>query len=373
MKTIHLKLAGMLMLIVLFSCSGDKQAKLAKLKLERDKLTEQINKLEGELAAKGGTAEDAGKSPKVTVAELKAETFNHFIEIQGKLDGEDNVGVSARNAGVVDAVYVKVGDKVGKGQILAKIDDKVYQQNLNELKTRLSFAQEMYDKQKRLWDQKIGSEVQYLTAKNNKEAIENSIKTLKEQIETTRIIAPISGTVEDAPVKVGQAVSPGLPIFRVVNFSSIKVVADVAEAYATKVTVGDDALIYFPDIQKDVPAKISSVSKYINPINRSFQVEVRLKSALPNLKANMVAVLKINDYKAANAIAIPLNYVLTDQSGSFVFVAYHNSPKLVAKRVLVKQGKTYNGIVEIVEGLKAGDKVITAGQQSLEDGQTIRL
>lgn len=373
MKTMTVRTLGFLIAISIISCGGDKQAQLAKLKKQQAQLTEQIKKLESEVTPKDSAAMMDAKAKKESVIELKPEIFKHYIEVQGKLDGEDNVAVSAKTMGVVDAVYAKVGDRVSKGQVLAKLDDAVLQKSLQELKTRLEFATEMFQKQQKLWDQKIGSEVQYLTAKNNKEGLENSYKTLQDQIDMTRIKSPINGSVEDAPLKVGQSVSPGLPAFRVVNFSSIKVVADIAEGYAAKINDGDDVQVAFPDLQKEVTGKINFASRYINPINRTFQVEVHFKSEPGEYKANMIAILKINDYKANNALSIPITLLQKDQNSNFVFIAVQNGPKTVAKRVTVKPGKTYNGVVEISQGLKPGDKIIATDQFDLEDGQSIRL
>lgn len=372
MKTMTVRILGLFIAIAVVSCSGDKTAQLAKLKKQQAELTTQIKTLESQLDPVDSTKEDM-KAKKELILELKSAIFNHYIEVQGKLDGEDNVGVSAKAMGVVDAVYAKVGDHVTKGQVLAKLDDAVLQKSLQELKTRLQFATDMFQKQQKLWDQKIGSEVQYLTAKNSKEGLENTVKTLQDQIDMTRIKSPIDGNVEESPLKVGQSVAPGIPVFRVVNFSVVKVVADIAEAYAAKINDGDEVLVYFPDLQKELTGKINFASRYINPTNRTFQVEVHLKGGISELKANMIAVLKINDYKANNALTIPINLLQKDQTNQFVLIAVKNGYKTVVKKVNVKPGKTYNGVVEISDGLKPGDKVIATDQFDLEEGQSIRL
>jgi membrane fusion protein, multidrug efflux system len=369
MKTLSIKLLGIVLAVTIVVACKSKQDQLVDLKKQHDEIAAKIKTLEEELAA-ADTSKKEVKTKLVAISEIKPQVFRHFIEIQGKLDGDNNVGVSAKAMGTVEAVFVKVGDKVSKGQLLAKLDEKVLQKNYADLKSRLEFATDLYNKQKRLWDQKIGSEVQYLTAKNNKESVENAIRSLEEQIEMYHVTSPIDGTVGDASAKVGQSASPGLPLFRVISFSNVKVVADVAEAYSVKVSVGDDVTVYFPDLHRDVPATVSTVSQYINPINRTFQVEVRLKQAEPNFKANMIAVLKINDYKAVNAVVLPVNYVQNDNNGSFVLIAQANSQP-VAKRVDVKVGQSYNGEAEILSGLKIGDKVISSGYLDVEDGQAI--
>jgi RND family efflux transporter MFP subunit len=374
MNLLNLKTAGLLVIFTIASCSSsNKQDQLNALKKKHDILSEQIKLLEKEITASDTSAVAESNSRKVAVTEMKPETFNHFIEVQGKLDGEENLGVSAKAPGTVETVFVRMGDKVSKGQILAKLDDAILQQTLKQMTDNLTFVNELYEKQSKLWEQKIGSEVQYLSAKNNKESLENSIKTIQDQINMMRIVSPINGTVEDVAIKIGQSVGPGLPIFRVVNFSTMKVVADIAEAYSSRISVGDEVIVQFPDLKKEIVAQISSASKYIGAQNRTFQIEVRMKPELNNFKANMISILKINDYRAENAIMIPINLIQNDKGGSYVYVAEKGGPSLVAKKHEVKAGQTYNGIVEITEGLNAGDLLISAGQLDLQDGEKVRL
>ena len=186
------------------------------------------------------------------------------------------------------------------------------------------------------------------------------------------IKSPISGSVEMVALKVGQMASPQMPVFKVVNFSTNKVVSTISEAYADKVNEGDSVRVYFPDINYEVSGKLTFVSKYINPINRTFEVEVRLGSIGNNIKANMIAVLRINDYKNPNAISLAINSVNNDKNGSYVWVAKVEGDKLIAKRVPVKSGLTYNGAIEIKEGIQQGDKVITTGFLNLKEGDLVK-
>jgi RND family efflux transporter MFP subunit len=367
------KTAGLAVILTIVSCSGDKQSELKALKDKHDKITEQISKLEREIVSSDTNIVAETNSKKIAVKEMKPEVFDHFIEIQGKLDGEENIGVSAKAPGTVDAVYVRMGDKVEKGKVLAKLDDAILQQTLKTLNDNLAYATELYEKQSKLWEQKIGSEVQYLSAKNSKENIENNIKVTQNQINMMQVISPITGTIEEVAIKIGQSVGPGFPIFRVVNFSSMKVIADVAEAYSSRVNVGDEVLVHFPDLDIEVKAKISSASKFIGTQNRTFEIEVRMKPELNNFKANMIAILKINDYRAENSMMLPVNLIQNDKHGSYVFVAEKSNPAYVAKKLLVKTGQSYNGIIEITEGLKPGDLVVTAGQLDLQDGEKVRI
>ncbi len=353
--------------------SGDKKAQLEKLKTQRDKLTEQITKLQEEIS-KEGKDTNSSKIAIVGIAEVKTEEFNHFIEVQGKIDGEDNVAVAPKMAGTVTKVFVKEGDVVKQGQILAQLDDAVMRQSIDELQTQLTFATTMYNKQKNLWDKKIGSEVQYLSAKNNKEALEKKLRTLNEQMDMSKITAPINGSIEEVLVKVGQLAAPGvLPAFRLVNFSVVKVTADVAEAYSPRVKKGDKVYVRFPDYNQDIESNITFTSKYINPTNRTFIIESRLNPGKMEFRANMIAVVKINDYKSAKAFVLPVSVIQKDTKGEYVYVQETNGKDMVAKKRIVKSGQNYNGLAEVIEGLKAGDKVIVTGYQNLEDGQTIKL
>jgi membrane fusion protein (multidrug efflux system) len=283
--------------LLIISCGSDKKSKLEKLKKQHDEIAEQIKVLEKEIAKDEGKGIE--KIADVLVTDIKLTEFNHYLEVQGKIDGDENVAVSPKLVGVVTAVNVTEGQEVSKGQVLATLDDAVYRQSIVTLDSTLIFVTNLYNKQKRLWDQKIGSEVQYLTAKSNKEAVENNIKSLKEQLDMTKIVSPINGTIEEIPIKVGQSVTPGYTTaFRVVNLSKIKVVAEIAEAYAAKLKTGNEVIIKFPDLDKEITSKISFASKYINAINRTFTCEVDLDNTNEAYRANMIAVIKINDYKA---------------------------------------------------------------------------
>ncbi len=367
MKT---KILAIVLALMVVACHQDKQAQLTQLKKQREALNEKIKTLETQLINADTTAENAVM---VAVEELKPTLFNHFIEVQGKVDGDENVNVSTQMGGIIEQILVKEGDHVTKDQILARLDDKVLQQNLNDLQNSLEFANNMYEKQKALWDQKIGSEVQYLSAKNNKESLEHKISTLRDQIGTMHVKSPINGTVEDIPVKVGQMLAPGLVAFRVVNFSKIKIVADLAESYTSKVNSGDLVKVFLPDLNKEIIGKVDFSSKYINPTNRTFSINVRLSDVDPNLKANMIAVLKVNDYTANSALVVPINIIQNDLSGNYVLIAEKSGKTSKAKRVPVQQGENYKGLAEIKSGLKAGDMIITNGYTDLENGQVINF
>ncbi len=371
MKTIKVIAMG-LVAVFAFSCSGDKQTQLNNLYRKQKAINEKIMKLEAELSGNGNDSL-TNNGVLVSATEIVYSEFNHYIEIQGKVDADKNVAVYAESMGVIDEIYVKSGDQVKKGQVLAKIDDAILQKSLKDLESNYEFVNELYEKQKKLWDQKIGSEVQYLSAKNNKESLENKIALLKEQINMLYIKAPVSGIVEETSLKIGQTVSNMAPVFRIVNFSGLKVTAEVAEGYAMNVNKGDRVVVFIPDLKKEYKGTVNFVGRYINNINRTFQVEIRLNESYRNLKANMIVVVRINDYKKPSAVVLPINVVMTDLKGSYVYVVRENNGKSIARRTSVETGMTYNGLVEITGGLSEGEKVITVGFQELEDGRSIRL
>ena len=354
--------------------SGEKTNKadeLEKLRAERDKLDKSISVLEEELA-KSDTTKGGGGSKKislVTVEEVQPTTFNHFLDIQGKVDSDNNVMISAKIAGTLTNVFVKEGDHVSAGQLLAKIDAETTERSLAEVKNSLELASTVYERQKALWDQQIGTEVQYLQAKNNKEALDRKIETLNAQLDQSRIKAPISGTIDKVLFKQGESVVPGA-VFRLVNLSAFKMVAEVPETYSARVNQGDEVSIFFPDLNKTIKGRLSTVSNVINPLTRTFTVEIRLGN--PSgflLKPNMLARLQIKDYSSPKAIVVPINTVQSGTEGKYVFVAEGTK----ATRRTVTVGQTYGSTAEIKSGLKPGDKIVSVGYQDLEEGQNLKF
>jgi membrane fusion protein, multidrug efflux system len=349
-----------------------KKAKLESLKKEIAKLQGEANLLEKELNS--GAAAAQGKT--VEVSTVSKGLFQSYIMIEGTADANESTIATPKVPGTVIRVMVQPGAQVSAGQVLAQLDNTAISQGKNELNQQLVFVTTLFEKQKRLWEKGVGTEVQYLSAKNQKEALEKSLKTLEAQIDMYNIKAPISGTLESVEAKVGQAVAPGMPLFRVVNMANIKIKADVAESHSKKIKAGDQIKIYFPDLKSEVTTQISFAAKYIDPLNRTFRVETKLPK-VDNLKPNMIAKLKIVDYENKSAISVNSNSVQSTESGSFVVVAKTVTGKngaaqgFVAERRKVTIGKTSEGLTEILEGLNEGDLVVTAGYQELNDGQAI--
>ena len=360
-------------LSLLFSCSAshDKTAELNQLKAERDKLNTQITALEAEINPAGSAVEE--KAVTVKVEPAKSCVFNHFVEVQGVVDADQNVAVSPQTPGIVTGVYVTEGSRVKKGQVLADIDAQVLKQSLDEVKTQLDLANNLYEKQKALWDKNIGSEVQFLQAKTNRESLEKRVKTLQGQIEMARVVSPISGTVESVPLKVGQMASPGMPTsaIRVINMGTAKITADVSENYASKIKNGNQVIIRFPDIGKEIESKLNFTSRFIDPNNRTFKVESKISTSDVELRANMIAYVRIKDYTNESTFCIPVNFIQSNQEGKFIYVAVQKDNKWVAARKAIKPGMDYDGVVEVLDGIAEGDNVIAAGYQNLKEGDAV--
>lgn len=363
--------------ILLAACSQPdtslegKKKQLDELKKQLSTIQTQIYTLEKEISTEGGTAE-TGKVKDVGVLQLTPQVFQHYIEVQGRVEGDENISVSSKMAGVISQIFVHEGEEVKEGQLLAELDNQVLTQGVEELKTQLAFATNLFQKQKSLWDQKIGTEVQFLSAKNNKEALEMKLATLNEQIEMSKIKSPINGMVDAIDIKTGQAFMPGMPGIRVVNFSNLKVKAEIPENYLPKVKMGNDAIIFFPDLNKEIPSKISYSAKVINNITRTFTANATLSTNTQEYHPNMIAVLRIIDYKNDSAIVIPVNLIQRTENTQYVYIAVDENGKTTALKKEVTVGQIYNGNAEIISGLAANDKLITQAYLDVTDGMIVK-
>ncbi len=370
----HTTLVTVTLLTLLFAACGgpaqDKATQLAGLKEQKSQLEAQIAQLEKEVGPVTGGQRHIRT---VALTELQPQPFRHFIDLQGRVDAEENVPVTSKMPGTLIRVLVKNGDFVKKGQLLAQLDDDVMLKGLSELELQLKTAEDMYNRQKGLWDQKIGTEIQFIQAKTNKEAVEQRIATTREQWQQSKIYAPIGGTVDMVILKTGQAIAPGMPLCNIVNLSQLKITGEVPEAYGSKVKQGLPVQIFFPDLGKEVASRVTYVSKTINPTNRTFTVECALPAGGGDYRANMIAVMKIIDYQNPKALVVPVNLIQTAEGGEFVLAADVNSEgnKATVRKVSITQGRNYNGMVEISTGLNPGDRVISTGFQDVNGGETV--
>ena len=311
------------------------------------------------------------KALPVGVTKVTPQTFSSYIEVQGRVDFDQNATVPSTAAGTLTSIRVQRGDRVGRGQVLATIDAAILDAAIAELRTRLELTQIVFDKQKRLWDQKIGTEIQYLTAKNNLDALQNSLATQQRQRALYTVKAPFAGTVDEVYPKLGEAAAPGTPIARLVSSTGAKVLADVSEAYATKLNAGDKALVKIDGLagNEEAPATVRTVGRVINPSSRTFTVELRLNDQrlARDLRPNMVAVVRVQGYTKKAAVTVPVDVVRHDEKDAFVFVVDGGK----ATKRIVKTGASYGGQTEIVSGLNPGDDVITGGYQNLSEGQAV--
>lgn len=352
---------------IIVACSApDKKAELEKLRSQKATIDAQITALEEELSKNDTTKH---KSFDVITSALAAQPFKTYIEVQGRIDADENVALSSEMPGTITKINVKVGDEVTKGQVLAETDTRVVLQQIADVQTSLDLATQVYQKQKNLWDQKIGTEIQYLQSKNTKESLEHKISTLQEQVRMSKIISPINGTIDAVNVKIGQAIAPGIPAINVINFSNLKIKADVAEKYASRVKVGDEILALFPDMNDSIFSKVNYASRAINNLTRTFNVEVLLDNK-KNYHPNMVTKLKINDYQSATPqIVVPIKYIQNGTDDRFVLIAENG--KAIKKSIKVSH--EYNGLAEVHEGLKEGDLLIIEGYDLINEGDFINV
>jgi len=315
--------------------------------------------------------------PLVSTIETKSEKFEHFLELQGSVQTKQNVLVYPEMAGTLNRVYVKEGQRVRKGQILATIDDGGMGSQLAQLKTQAELSKTTFDRQKRLWEQKIGSEIQYLQTKATYEAQVNAVKQAESQLGKSTVRAPFSGIIDNVIKEQGTVVAPGpgSEVFRIVNLSSMYVDVDVPEAYLGAVKNGKQALVYFPILNDSVVSKIRQTGNFIDPSNRSFTVEIPVDNKNGNVKPNLTARVKINDYTSDNALLIPQSIISENAEGEqYVYIAKKtNEDESIVKKMIIKTGKTQGAFIEVLSGIDEGTHVVKEGARTVKDGQKVKI
>ena len=352
---------------------NDKKAKLAKLKMQQSDLTIQIDSLQNQINRLDTSSANKVKPKLVAIQTVGTVNFTHYIDLQGKIDATNIAFVAPSNGvgGVITALYVKQGDQVHKGQVLAKLDDQLLRQQLAPVQVQLSAAEDTYRRTKNLYDQGIGTYQQVLTSKTTMENLQKQIDIINKQISLTSVTSPMSGVADVVNSRVGQAFAPN--DIRIVNTGSLKVTVNVPENYVGKVGVGSNMLISLSnDTSRKLNARINVVGKTIDPTNRSFYVEAPIPSD-PNFKPNEVVVAKLQDYNLGKAITVPLNTLQNDEKGKYILVAVKENNNLVARKRYVSVGELYGDQLEIKSGINAGDQLIVEGFQGLYDGQLITV
>ena len=312
----------------------------------------------------------------VSAIKLKSKNFSHYLNFQGSLDTDQNVVIYPELPGLLKNIYVKQGEKVKKGQIIAKISDNGLTDQLEQLELQRNLAKTTFERQQKLWDQKIGSEIQYLQAKTNFKSLEKKISQMRDQEGKTRILAPFDGTIDDIIADIGSNLAPGLtPILRIINIDQMKVSAEIPEIHIPYIKQNKNVKIYVPILDKQILGKISSVGNFINPNNRSFNIEIKLLNKSNELKPNMTVSLEINDYQNDSAILIPSKDILEDEEGNFYVykLVIDSNENYKSNKVMIQKGKAYNNMTEIKSGLKENDLIINDGLRQVEDGQIVKV
>ena len=352
-------------ILILAACNKpkDKATQQADLKKERATLDAKIDSLQKQVGSK-----DSVKSTDVSTVVLTPGNFTNYVDLQGHIDAQDNVMAYSQSAGVITAINVRAGDHVSKGQVLVQLDNSVLKEQIAQAQTQVNLNQTLFERQKNLWDQKIGTEVQYLQAQTALQSSQKQVGFLRQQADLYRITAPISGTVDQMDLKLGQVIQPGTNGIRVVNADVLKVKADVPESYASDINQGDNVKVVVPDANDSLMLKVTFAAKVIDPGSRSFGIEIRLPDN-KEFRPNMTATIRVADYSKKNSVVVPLNSIQHSDTTSFVFINNNGT----AKKQIVKVGATYGGKSEIVAGLKGGEEIVTEGASDVEDGDKLRV
>jgi len=381
MKDVLRIASAVVLILILTSCGSgakdekggltDKKAQLEKLKEDQKKLNDQIAKLQNEIG-NADTSSSLNKGKLVSASPVMEQAFEHFIDLQGHIDA-DNISYVTPRGGPAQAkaVYIKQGDFVKKGQILAKLDDDVQLKQLQQLKTQLAYAEDVYRRQKNLWDQGIGTEIQLKTAENNVNNLKDQINTTTAGWEMTNVRSEVTGYVETMNLRVGEVLgNTPQPQIVIVNSSTLKAVTDIPENYLGKIHKGMPVNIKLPDVNLEFNSSISLMNQTIGLNNRAVTTESKIPYN-PNVHINQVAQVRIKDYANPRAIVIPLTVLQTDENGKYVYVMDTENGKKVAKKKIVQVGEIYGNNIEVKGGLNVGDQLITEGFQSLYEGQAV--
>lgn len=359
---------------LMMSCAKEdelasKKAELEEMKTQAAELRVSIETLEKEISSLDPEFGKLNrKSVLISTITPKKEHFKHFVEVTGSVLSKKNVNISGEVSGRIQEITAVEGMRVAKGQVLAVIDAESIQRNIDEMEKQLELAVIFFEKQDRLWKQQIGTEIQFLEAKNRKESLEKTMAGMTTQLNRTKVRAPFNGTVETVNVRLGELVQPGTPMFQFIGESDLFIESDVSESYVGIVSRGDSVEISFPSVNKTLKTKVSAIGSVINPNNRTFKVEV----VLPNLlfvKPNMISVMKINDYENKNAVTVPNYLILQDNKGDYIFIVVDG----LSKKKYITRGKVYQEITEILEGMDGSEILVDKGFREVGDNFSVNI
>ncbi len=368
----YLALLGMSLILVACGPSSE-EAQLARLEGQRDALTEEIEILKQEIAQKSRPGVKREKLMNVKISQVEKGRFQHFIQVQGTVESDNNVLIASQSSGIVKKIHVNAGNKITKGQLLAELDGSILESSIAEVENGLKLAETIFERQQRLWDKNIGSEIEFLQARNNKVGLEKRLATLKEQYKMTKIFTPLSGTVDEILIKEGEMAVAGMGAVRVVQLSNLKIKVDLSEVYISRVKINDFVHVKIPATGREFDLSVDAVSQVIDPENRTFQIEMKVPKSEVGIKPNMLSVLTINDYTNDEALIVPLNIVQETGQEQFIFVAEQINGDWISRRRSINTGNSYIDRAEISSGLQEGEYVVTFGYQNLADGQKLAV
>lgn len=352
--------------------SGNVREELRRKRADVDRLEKEIRELERQLSETPQRDESAGIP--VAVESLELRPFSHFILVNGTVEAVRQAYISPELNGQINRIHVREGDVVKPGDLLVSLNSAVIESSIAEVRTQLDLARTIYAKRKGLWDKKIGSEVQYLEARNHKESLENKLETLQAQLDMTRIRAPIEGIVDTIALKEGELAAPGQLLIQLVCLDELSISADVSEAYLSKVNKGDPVTVTFPTFPDwKINTRVHRTGNIINPQNRTFEVELRLRNDGQRLKPNMLALLELRDFQASSALVVPSILVKNDRQGAYVYVVDRSRERPVARKVYVTPGMTQGSETMIVSGLSPGDELVVQGYNLVKSGTPVHI
>jgi len=386
MKNIYTLVIGSFLIL---SCGGNKETtiddviasgNLEEIRIRRTEVVakqQELNEAIKKLDLKIATLDLTKKLPLITAVKIEESEFNHYLELQGNVNTKNLLVLYPEYSGVLSKVYVTEGQKVKKGQILAKIDDAGMSQQVAQLQIQSDLAKTTFERQKRLWDQKIGSEIQYLQAKSSYESQQKAVKQAQSQLAKTVVRAPFSGTIDDVITEQGSVVSPGQSqLMRIVNLDDMYIETNVPENYISNITKDKNVEVEFPVLGKTINAKVRQAGDFINPANRTFKVEIAIPNKDKSIKPNLTAKLKINDYTNKKALLLPQSIISENAEGQqyvYVITKKNGNQEAIAKKVIIETGKTQGDVIEVLKGINNGDEIINEGARNVKHGQTVKI
>ncbi len=375
-KYIVLFIAGLFLVSCGTDHTNDPQSIKKKIREYQEEiavLNDKITELENQLGETGNsTGQESGMKVRVEVAQI--QPFSEYFEATGELEAEDEAFISPEVPGQITEIYVEEGQRVKTGQLLAKLNTSLVEKNINEVKTQLAYAETMFKKQKELWEKNIGSERQYLDAKNQVESLQNKLETLQAQYKMSLIYSPLSGYVETIIQKKGELASPGMQLMQIVGLDKMKVTAKISEVYLPVVHEGDTVKVYFPSYPEIVFKRpITRIGHVVDKQNRTFKVQVTVENNKGILKPNLLASIVINNYNSNNHIVVPSRLIREDMKGSYLYVAQKDGDRWVAQKKYITMGKSYRQKSEVLSGLEPGEQIITDGFSNVTDGAVLQI